>query len=274
LTGWPAAILKVLFLTLLVGGIALVLTSAPSFDKPETTTTVRVVKGPGAHRQIRESRTGLTSGAAGAPSQKFHQRSVRSKEERPDGGLARQKTTLETQPRSFLESAVGDIGLYALQIAVVFLGAFVAAAIAYRVIVGDFGFSLGALDLNTNAAVVAARINSTRYDGELTKGLEEVGARMKVVEESLEKVAPDSADLPSDLGSIHIEIPDFDRHRDRESNSLALFQARLGLPGQDPNFFKDVIGGPPEVTVEEGGDEPGIENDGGVTADDPPDAHA
>lgn len=257
-THWPTltiVLATVLFFILLVVGLALVVGNSPSFDKPKTTTTVRVLKGPGARRQVTkiEWERRSPSRASGAPFRGVRKKTVNSKKEQPDGLLARRKRTSETHPRSFLESLTGDAGLYALQAAAVFLAAFVAAAMFQRVLIGNFRFKIGALDLNEPAAL-SAGVNATRYDNELTEALEALSKRMTVIETSLEKVVPADDDLRSELGTFEIKLPDARQHTERQSELYAWINARAGMPLLDANYFKSRISEPDEPSTPEKAD--------------------
>lgn len=237
---WPAVatVLSIgLFFALLLTGAVLVAKNSPSFDKPETSTTVRVVKGPGARRQVTrvEWERDSASGPRGPG-----KRTVRSKAERPDGAFARSKKTTETHPRSFLESLIGKVGLYALQAAIVFLAAFVGAALFQRVLVGNFRFKIGALDL-TDKAVLDTGVHSARFDKELAESLEQVRDRMEEIEDAIAGTAPAAA-----LGDFAIKVPDASQLVENVSENLATINAQGGVPFQGVDYFKAKINEPDE----------------------------
>jgi hypothetical protein len=136
----------------LLVGLGLWLKIGPSFDGPEkTTTVVEVTKGEGRGKTTHSfevtSKPGGTGGD-GAGSAAGRESKSTDSVERPFGGLAGKKsTTTEEGSRSFAERVLGESGLALLQVAVILLAAFLAAAFVQRVLIGDYALKIGPIDI-------------------------------------------------------------------------------------------------------------------------------
>jgi hypothetical protein len=127
------------FAILLIAGINLIIAVGPSFDAPKKTTTV-VEIGSGTGR----GKTTKSFEKQGRSKKKAGKRSITV--ERPTGKpVGKKTTTVEEGSRSFVERSLGKSGLIGLQGAIVVLAAFLGAALAQRVLIGDFSVKVGNL---------------------------------------------------------------------------------------------------------------------------------
>lgn len=129
------------FLVLLIAGINLMIAVGPSFDPPEKhTTVVEVSKGAGTGKRTN------SIARDHEPPKKSNKKSVTTTLEKPTGApSAKRTTTTEEGSRSFLERALGESGLIGLQVAIVVLASFLAAALVQKALVGDFSIKVGNL---------------------------------------------------------------------------------------------------------------------------------
>jgi hypothetical protein len=189
---WAIRIAWVVFGVILVGGIVLVLLDRPEdFGDQEVTTTVAVMKGPGARRYVHRVPSPPKSASEGSSRSWTTENSY----EHPRGRFARGKETTEEVPASFLENLIGNDGLLLAQLAGVVLAAFVGAAIAYRVVEGNFEFKLGGLDFSIRKAVA----QTTDYGFDLTDSVKKIEERVVELEGAIPGLDSKGfdADVPS-----------------------------------------------------------------------------
>jgi hypothetical protein len=129
----------VVFLILLLIGIELIIAVGPTFDPPTKTTTVlEVGKGEGTGKRT-------SSFEKEGRSQKKAGKRISSVEKPTAGGSTKRTRTVEEGSRTFLERSFGKSGLIGLQVAVVLLASFLAAALTQRALLGDFSIKVGSL---------------------------------------------------------------------------------------------------------------------------------
>jgi hypothetical protein len=115
------------------------------------------------------------------------------------------ETTSVHGGRSLIERLLGDSGIVFLQIGVVLLAAFIAAAAIQRVLIGQFGgFKLGALEVGEVANASDETIQKlqtalTTVQQESSKRLAAVKADVKTMRTRLAKATKESSALDSQL---------------------------------------------------------------------------
>jgi hypothetical protein len=114
-----------------------------ALERPTTTTVVTKSALP-AHTTSQESKR---AAATGSGRKKTTQTTTTRTKATTPAAPASTETTSVTGSRSFVERLLGEKGVIFLQIGVVLLAAFIAAAAAQRVLVGQFGFKLGVLEV-------------------------------------------------------------------------------------------------------------------------------
>jgi hypothetical protein len=152
------------------------------------------------------------------------------KTERPEGKLARIKTREESRPRSFLESLVGNVGLIALQGAIVLLGSFLAAGLVKRALMGDFAIKFGPLELPPEAAEGTAHLAGA------VQALQKTArSQQKSLEDVVEKL--------QDLTGKTIEEPGVEAPTPEQSDQLKqiIAETLAATQPQDAAYFESKI---------------------------------
>jgi hypothetical protein len=193
-----------IFLLLLVGGINLIIAVGPTFDSPDKrTTVVESSTGSGTGKETRATEEG--EGKEGKS------RKSTTTVEAPTGSPAGKKTvTVETGSRSFLERALGESGLIGLQVAVVILASFLAAALVQRALVGDFALKLGNV-IELSALQEATTNNTVALTAEvadLQKTGKEQKAQLEALAQSVLGANKDSAELARAIVQQQEELGD------------------------------------------------------------------
>jgi len=150
-----------IFLILLISGINLIIAVGPTFDAPKKTTTVlEVGRGEGTGKRTSSfKKKGRSKKKAGTRAY--------AAETPTAGGSSKRTMTVEEGSRTFLERSFGKSGLIGLQVAVVLLASFLAAALTQRALVGDFSVKVGSL-LELSALQEAAAKPATDLTANIT----------------------------------------------------------------------------------------------------------
>lgn len=229
------------FAAALIVGLVVVVQHRPSFGSHETETVITVEKGPGAARDVTRTERGPKSPDVrpGLEAGGFGERTIETKEERPDTSPARVKTINETHDKTFLESLVGNSGLWLLQLVAVFLGAFLIAGIVSRVCSGNYALKFGMFELPAEEALV----ESGKFDLEIAESVDLQRRRMEELEELLKR---SNLDLEEKVLNHDLSAPEFSKPAVAQfvqglSSSLSQFRARSGLPDKPPAAFEEEL---------------------------------
>lgn len=134
-------------------GIGLWIGIGPPFDGPKTTTTVvEVGRGSGTGKittETTQAPRGQGTKAKDPEKHKGQTKTTTKTIEKPSGYPSGKKTTTtEEGSRSFTERVLGKSGLALLQLGVIILAAFLAAASVQRVLVGDYALKIGPIEIS------------------------------------------------------------------------------------------------------------------------------
>jgi hypothetical protein len=197
-------------LTLIVGGY-LIASNAPDLDPPKKTTTVKEVN-TGSGLGKKTTATEITRPAQPPPAGETQQAGEKTTTtvDEPRGNPSDKKTTTtEVSPKSFTERMLGDGGLVLVQIGILLLAAFLAAAFTQRLLVGDFALKLGFIELSALQEGAEENVKDlTAKVADLTK-TSATKEDLKGVAEDLKGIAQA---VSSGLTTIQIAIDDL---RDR-----------------------------------------------------------
>ena len=178
---WVAAVVAVVVLA--VGGV-LAATLGITLDPPKNTTTV-VETGTGAGVG-KKSKTVEATGVAkaqGTKGKKGRRQTKRTTtvEEGTGSPSGKKSVTTEEESRSFFERIGGKTGQIMLLLAVIVLAAFLAAALAQRLLLGDYSIKLGGFEL------AAAQEADTGNIEKLTAGVTKVSDELAKVDRELQE---------------------------------------------------------------------------------------
>lgn len=169
-------------------GIGLWIGIGPPFDGPKTTTTVvEVGRGSGTGKVTTETTQapgGQGTKAKNPEKHKGQSKTTTKTVEKPSGYPSGKKTTTtEEGSRSFTERVLGKSGLALLQLGVIILAAFLAAASVQRVLVGDYALKIGPIEIG------AAQESKEEVSQKLTADLADTIKALKTVEAELATVS-------------------------------------------------------------------------------------
>jgi hypothetical protein len=120
-------------------------------------------------------------------------------------------TTTEEGERTFLERALGDDGLVLLQIGVAVLAAFLAGALIQRVLLGEYGFKLGTLELGT---IARASTQGIKELGDDLKKLRQETATSAALKQADDRSRDADASLKDDLALAYKRMDVIERRLD------------------------------------------------------------
>lgn len=189
----------VFFAVLLVG--AAVIGANHRVEHPTTTTTV--TKSAVAASNTSQRSTQLVAGARGRPQARTTTTTISKTPASPEST----ETTKVSGGRSLIERLLGDSGVVFLQIAVVLLAAFIAAAAIQRVLVGQFGgLKVGSLEVSeianvSDESVAKLQAALAAAQQESSKKLGAVKADVKTIRTRLARTTKESSALDSELSS-------------------------------------------------------------------------
>lgn len=175
-----------------------------SFDPPvKTTTTVEVGTGGAAGKRVTKTETTKDAG----PKAKTGTTSS-TEVETPQGSPAEKRQTVsEEGSRSLPERVLGESGRDLLQIAAILLTAFLAGAFTQRLLLGDFAFKLGPLDLGpAQEDAEDALVALTAKVVDSAKRVDKERERLDALAQTLSSVTLDSLKTGQAVAQLRAEV--------------------------------------------------------------------
>jgi hypothetical protein len=179
-----------------VASAFLIVSSAGGPGSPTATTTV-TQSGRSRQRPVQKRTLEITRGPDGKA-----RTITRVREGEPPASPKKTTTTVEEGERTFIERILGDGGLQILQWALALVGAFLVGALVQKILLGDYSFKFGSLeiaataaasakgleDLNTSLSAKVTAVETANAEGEvkMLENLEIAYRRIELLEEEIQ----------------------------------------------------------------------------------------